>query len=86
MTPKVRKLLQERDGLPDDAQVPAPHRAQYPAFKKKFAPVTLVKAILSLGHTPCSTTVTRRIAFMTMIPLAVKDNLEHEADTVVETR
>ncbi len=35
MTPKVRKLLQERDGLPDDAQVPAPHRAQYPAFQKK---------------------------------------------------
>ena len=50
MTPKVRKLLQEREGLPDDAQVPAPHRAQYPAFKKKFAPVTLVKATIPGPH------------------------------------
>lgn len=46
MTPEVRDLLQERDGLPDDAQVPAPHRAQYPAFKKKFAPVSLAKATI----------------------------------------
>ena len=46
MTPEVRELLQERGGLPDDAQVPAPHRAHYPAFKKKFAPVTLVKATI----------------------------------------
>ena len=50
MTPEVRELLQERGGLPDDAQVPAPHRAQYPAFKKKFAPVTLVKATIPVAQ------------------------------------